>query len=69
MKVVFSEVVSEVMVDLLRTRGLPLIVTGSLCIHHHLQPDLLDDAHQQGVHVVVQGSTHLYILAVMGGGQ
>ena len=24
-------------------------------LHHILQPDLLDDAHQQGVHVVVQG--------------
>ena len=34
-----------------------------------LEPDLLDNSHQQGVHVVVQGCAHLHILAVIGCGQ
>ena len=35
----------------------------------HLDPDLLDDLHQQGVHVMVQSSAHLHILAVVGSGK
>ena len=44
----------------------PLIVPRSLLLHRHLEPDLLHNAHQQGVHVVVQSCTHLNILAVVG---
>ena len=53
----------------LDVKNSPHIVSSLVFLHPHLQSDLLHDAHQQGVHVVVQGSAHLHILAVVRDGK